>query len=627
MNNYRNPKYQEYLTKFYQQNKFDSHKEQADAELDHMTTSFGELYAHFEEIGEAIQKESEIQGEHVHLSPEFLSKWSYKGSPLIIKTSEKDNITYQYFLDDKGRDFGQLISHDQQVIAITEYDKFDRKICYEQNFAQNTIQYYHKLNDGDLCDESQFRALIVDGDLVRYGRWSSLHQELQSRMLQKPQEYNKNNAEEKYQKMLQNYDLYNTVFINKEDATNQVNPEQKVQKTIQGFITTEGDSQFALVNQEGVYTFAQLKNFETNPTRLNSYDPSVPYLLELYPAQGENELSSTVNNYINIVTPIYQSNMLSKQVVNTKNKGENAEKNVENVESSISYEGEFSHFLWPSPVPITKKGIFNAQQKLLSGTVTNPFYEYEGKFTEKGIFHLVVGKRTWFTAQQRFHQINSHTINLAQVVEKAQKSYESASENSNQDSKIELELSTKEYNVQLEQNKQFATFWNINPDIQNSQRVQNSNDPNASILNGTYEDPYSGVRLWEEGTFVNGLLEGPGKFATLGTNDEINVIEGMFLKGELVSTHGDNDGNGGVKDEWKFKEKYERLKEEQNNQIDKVDRECLDSLDKIRNYGHNLGIYGNRFGIGTLLGRKMVSVGTDVIVKGLLKKFKVNLKC
>lgn len=84
--------------------------------------------------------------------------------------------------------------------------------------------------------------------------------------------------------MLQNYDLYNTVFINKEDATNQVNPEQKVQKTIQGFITTEGDSQFALVNQEGVYTFAQLKNFETNPTRLNSYDPSVPYLLELYPA-------------------------------------------------------------------------------------------------------------------------------------------------------------------------------------------------------------------------------------------------------------------------------------------------------------------------------------------------------
>jgi hypothetical protein len=120
-------------------------------------------------------------------------------------------------VDSRGRDYGQMIFHDKQVISMTEYDDKDCKLCYEQNFDTGAISYYHKLGEGEECDESKFRALMVNGNLVRYGRWSSVNSELKQKMIQNPGTYTEENSDKKYQTLLSDYDKFNVVFLGEKE--------------------------------------------------------------------------------------------------------------------------------------------------------------------------------------------------------------------------------------------------------------------------------------------------------------------------------------------------------------------------------------------------------------------------
>ena len=130
MQSQRNPNFITSISKFYAKNSFDDHKSQIDQELDHMSSKFQELHLHFQNLSAAIHEEVSNQNhkidENLVLSNQFLQKWSYKGSALKIKGN--DEITYQYYTDDKNREYGQIIFHNKQIISLTEYDEFDRKI-------------------------------------------------------------------------------------------------------------------------------------------------------------------------------------------------------------------------------------------------------------------------------------------------------------------------------------------------------------------------------------------------------------------------------------------------------------------------------------------------------------------
>lgn len=491
----RNPNYDQYLKLFYEQSIYDTHKAQADEQLGHLSSLFGELHEHFQQIGEAIQHEYDNQAsEQVELSQEFLNKWSFKGSPLRIKTTEE--VTYQYFLDEQGRDYGQIIYHDKQVISMTEYDTNGQKLCYQENFEQGTINIYHTTGQGEVCDESKFRILILNGDLIRYGTWNSINKVLQEKMIQHPQTYNKGNYDQNYQKMLREYSNFNVVFLDKlpESEIQTIEGQQigsGFRKTVQGFITAEGDSPTATVYQNDTYTFAQLKDFQTNQNRLSSYNPTVPYLLEMYPAQEPDQLSSTIRHAVNVVTPSYQSNMISVLPV-TQGGQEQAVQ---------SFEGEFTHYLYPSALPIVKSGVFNGSQKIVTGKIQNPFYELEGTFTEKGIFDMVIGKRTWFMHNRTTEMVNMSAMQLYEDIKK---------DPENPFLKANIQ-------TQLEKNEEFNKFWK----------------------NGINIDPYRGDRLWEEGVFINGKLEGQGRYAFMRSNGVLDEVSGFFKNGEIVDDDGD----------------------------------------------------------------------------------------
>lgn len=84
-------------------------------------------------------------------------------------------------------------------------------------------------------------------------------------MISDPLEFNQSNYDENYQQLLSNYNKFNVIYVPKEGSeqsnsssglSDAEQPENYIQKTLQGYITTEGDSAFALQEQDSVYTFS-----------------------------------------------------------------------------------------------------------------------------------------------------------------------------------------------------------------------------------------------------------------------------------------------------------------------------------------------------------------------------------
>ena len=74
-------------------------------------------------------------------------------------------------------------------------------------------------------------------------------------------------------------------------------------------------------------------------------------------------------------------------------------------------------------------------------------------------------------------------------------------------------------------------------------------------------DPYRGLRLWEEGVFINGRLEGAGKYGFLDAEGCERVREGMFRGGEISE---DED------DDWSFRKKTKTVIEVQTSAVDQL---------------------------------------------------------
>lgn len=146
----------------------------------------------------------------------------------------------------------------------------------------------------------------------------------------------------------------------------------------------------------------------------------------------------------------------------------------------MTYTGSVNYYLFPSPIPVAKAGLFDKQQKLINGAISNPYYTIEGIFTAKGLFDMCRGRRTW-------HSV-AHIYKTADEIRS--KFEKLASENQHDDSVKESYLNNLQYT------SEFAKFWS----------------------KGINVDPYEGFRVWEEGVFINGRLEGQGKYCFLDPN-------------------------------------------------------------------------------------------------------------
>lgn len=119
--------------------------------------------------------------------------------------------------------------------------------------------------------------------------------------------------------------------------------------------------------------------------------------------------------------------------------------------------------------------------------------------------------------------------------------------------KPDSELLKEAYLINLKQNTEFASFWTKGIDI----------------------DPYKGSRMWEEGVFINGRLEGAGKYCYLDEEGTLLVKEAMFRHGEI-----DEDGSG---DNWKFMN-TPKIRGETNTPSDKfVAPKIIRSLFSLKN--------------------------------------------